>query len=159
MGEHRAQGLGHSRGLRRLAAAVDPLQGDQAAPAARSLRASGPAALFSAAVFFAAGAAFLAAVFLAGASSWPPSSWRRSSWPPPSWPDFLARLLGPGPARRGAGGPPVGQELGGPLDGHRLDVVALAQRGVGGPVGHVRPEPALAQHHRRPGFGVGAELA
>ena len=86
------------------------------------------------AVAFLAGAflavVFLAVVFLAGT--------------------FLAgRLLGAGlaSARRGPGGPALGQQLGGPLDVDRLDVVALAQGGVGGPVGHVGAEPAVLDHH------------
>ena len=63
--------------------------------------------------------------------SWPPSSSRRPSSRPPSSPASSWRgLLRRGLLRhllRRAPRPPVGQQLGGPLDGDLLDRVALAQ--------------------------------
>ena len=79
------------------------------------------------------------ATFLAAAPSWPAPSWRPPSWPVPAW----RRLLLHRPA-----GPPVGQQLGGPLVGELLHRVAPAQRGVGLTVGDVRAEPAVLDHHR-----------
>ena len=90
------------------------------------------AAAFFAAAFFAG--VFLAAVFFAVV--------------------FLAAFfLVAGPA-----GAAVGQQLGRALDGDRLDVVALAQAGVGLAVGDVGAEPALADGHRALGHRVVAEL-
>ncbi len=55
-------------------------------------------------------------------------------------------------------GPAVGQQLGGPLVGDRLHVVALAQAGVGLTVGDVGAESAVLDHHRLARRRVGAQL-
>ena len=152
--------LGQQPGLGRLAAAVDPLEGDQpargrsAASRLDSSRARRRRASTAASV---------------GSAGRRPPSWRRpSSWRPPSWPwpsswpaAFLAAAFlawPPSGARvdRRPGRPALGQQLGGPLDGDRLDVVALAQRRVGGAVGHVGTEPPVPQHDGQLGLGVGA---
>ena len=79
-------------------------------------------------------------------SSWPSSSsWRRL---------LLATWPGSTPASRR-----LGEELGGPLEGHALDGVTLAERGVGVAVGHVGPEPAVLDHDGLAGDGVVTELA
>ena len=100
-----------------------------------------------------------------------PPSWRR---PPSSWaclaaaflPAFLrpAAFLAPAFLRgRRAGGPALGQELRRPLDRDRLHDVALAQRCVRRPIGHVGAETAFLDHDgrvgwpgRRPARGSGA---
>ena len=105
------------------------------APASRVVAGPVRSADFLAAAFFAA--AFFAAFFAA----------------------FLAGALRGGRLlRRRPRGPPLGEQLGGPLVGERLDVVALAQRGVGLAVGDVGAEPALLDHDRLAGDRVGAEL-
>src|SRR5690606_34147816 len=68
------------------------------------------------------------------------------------------RLLGGRLLRRGLGAA-LGQQLRGALVGDRLHLVALAQRGVGLPVGDVGAEPAVLDHHLLPGRRVGAEFA
>ena len=100
---------------------------------------TGVAGAFFAGAFLAA--AFFAGVFFAGGL-------------------LRGGLLGRGLLRRLLGGllqrralPPVGEQLGGPLDGDRLDVVALAQAGVGLAVGDVGTEPALADDDRPPVTG------
>ena len=91
--------------------------------------------------------------------SWPAPSSRRSSWPAPSWP---AAFFGRCPFGRlllhRTPGPPVGQQLGGPLVGQLLHRIAPAQRGVGLAVGDVRAEPAVLDHHRLAGGRVHAQL-
>ena len=67
---------------------------------------------------------------------------------------LLGRLL---PGRR-PGRPPLGQQLGRPLDGEGLDVIPPAQRGVGRAVGHVGAEPPVLDHHGQTGVGIGAHL-
>src|SRR5215472_5914313 len=60
--------------------------------------------------------------------------------------------------RRWRRGAPLGEQLDGALRRDRLDRVALAQRGVRLTVGHVGPEPALAQHDRLAGGRILAQL-
>src|SRR5690606_41294162 len=57
---------------------------------------------------------------------------------------LLGRLL----FLRGSFRPALGDQLQGPLQRHRLDRVALAQRGVDLPVRHVRAPAAVLDDHR-----------
>ncbi len=97
------------------------------------------AGAFLAAAFFLAGAFFLAAAFgrlLLGGGL------------------LLGRLL-----LRRAGVAADLEQLGRPLVGDGLDLVALAQRGVGLAVGDVEAEAAVLEHHGLARHGVDAELA
>ena len=152
--------------LRRLAAAVDALEGDQ--PAAPAHAVSGVpvgVAGLAPAAFDALPPCGLRGRGLLGRSSWPlRSSWPSlppwSSWPPSCRLGRLLRGLGrpPGPLHRRPRGAAVGEQLGGALDGDRLGLVPLAQRRVRRPVGHVGPEATRAHDDRRGGLGVVAEL-
>ena len=96
---------------------------------------------------------------LGGAAFLAPASWRAGFLADlAAFDDFVALAARPARFDRRARGPAIGEQLGGALDGDRLGLVALAQRGVGGAVGHVGPESARAHHDRRRGLGVLAQL-
>ena len=81
-----------------------------------------------------------------------PTSWRRRPWPPRSTCGSHPPWCPPGSARTrrsGPGGPPVGQQLGGPFRRDAVDRVALAQRGVGDAVGDIGAEAAVLELDRR----------
>ncbi len=164
--------LGQPGGLGGLAGGLAPLEDDQPPPSGQApARFVTVRALAARSVFWQsppsgpAGAGV--AVFQRRRTrlrAWPPSC-RSGVLAAPAFlaarpPAFLARggflaapaflavprfLAGPGPGRVEAGGPPVRQQLDRPLRGDAVDGVALAQGGVGRPVGHVGPEPPLPE--------------
>ena len=140
-----------SRSRRSLPArAVGPVPARQNGSSGTALS----AAAFLGAADFLAPVAFLAAFLAAPADFLAPAAFFGRLLGHPGL--LRPGLLGPGLlAGGGAGGPALGQQLGGPLHGDRLDDVTLAQRCVRRPIGDIGPEAPLLDHDGELGGRVG----